>query len=156
MHAALLWFRVAISFIWRLNQVQNFTLNLRIERLTQHDNKTVGCKLYVVYSLWCVWACVGVCVCCLTLLHVLSGPTEPPHPTSPITQSPPPLSHKGTSALPVSPPPPPPPQISTHIQYPTKTKVLNLKLGYVWAAGVSGFSSDNFIFVCFFFFEILS
>lgn len=49
---------------------------------------------------YCVWC--GACVCCLILLHVLSGPTEPPHQTSPITQSPPPPFHKGTSALPVS------------------------------------------------------
>lgn len=36
---------------------------------------------------------------CLTLLRVLSGPTAPPHPTSPLTQSPPPLSHNGTFPL---------------------------------------------------------
>lgn len=36
-------------------------------------------------------------MCCLTLFHVLSGPTEPPHPTSPITQSLHPPIHKGTS-----------------------------------------------------------
>lgn len=89
MHAALLWFRVAIEFIWMLNQMQNFTLSLRIEQLS---------LLFLLYGVY-----FGVCVCCLTLLHVLSGPTEPPHPTSPITQSPPSLFHKGTSALPVSP-----------------------------------------------------
>uniref|UniRef100_A0A7N8XMJ5 Neuronal cell adhesion molecule a n=1 Tax=Mastacembelus armatus TaxID=205130 RepID=A0A7N8XMJ5_9TELE len=38
--------------------------------------------------------CVCMCVCCLTLFHVLSGPTEPPHPTSPIIQSPHPPFHK--------------------------------------------------------------
>ncbi|XP_023273722.1 neuronal cell adhesion molecule-like [Seriola lalandi dorsalis] len=40
---------------------------------------------------------VGYCdlyMCCLTLFHVLSGPTEPPHPTSPITQSLHPPIHK--------------------------------------------------------------
>lgn len=37
--------------------------------------------------------------CCLTLLRLLSGPTEPLLPTSPITQSPPPLSPKGTLSL---------------------------------------------------------
>lgn len=58
--------------------------------------KQSPCCFYC-YSVWC-----GACVCCLILLHVLSGPTEPPHQTSPITQSPPPPFHKGTSALPVS------------------------------------------------------
>lgn len=41
---------------------------------------------------------VCVCVCCLTIFRVLSGPTEPPHTTSPVTQSPHSPFHKGTSA----------------------------------------------------------
>lgn len=53
---------------------------------------TLALQLTLLYVAFC-----AVYVCCLTLVHVLSGPTEPPHPTSPITQSPHPPFHKGTS-----------------------------------------------------------
>lgn len=74
-----------------------------------------------------------VYVYCLTLFRVLSGPTEPPHPTSPITQSPHPPIHKGTSN---SLRPPLPPQISTCVLCSAKMLHLSksLKIGFkIWS-----------------------